>query len=152
MRLRRTDVLPAPAPATKSIGPCTSSMAWRWRSSGINEAEREVDFTGIGARISSAAMWRRGEPDTLVLLAVQIEKGWEVAIGGLCYRLEKCRTYFLQDRQNILASTYREPHIWVAQRSRQASGSRSRSHQGSRLRKNRRTHSSRTEGEVSSPA
>jgi len=35
-----------PAPATTSMGPCTCSMAWRWRSSGVNGAGRELDFEG----------------------------------------------------------------------------------------------------------
>src|ERR1700744_168950 len=56
MRWVRTDVLPVPAPATTSIGPWTCSMASRWRSSGVNGTERELDFD-CGIRGQDITRW-----------------------------------------------------------------------------------------------
>src|ERR1041385_9127513 len=56
MRWVRTVVLPVPAPATTSTGPCRCSIASRWRSSGWNADGDAMDFnTATGWRITEMA-------------------------------------------------------------------------------------------------
>src|SRR5579863_7871722 len=80
MRWVSTEVLPVPAPATTSMGPCTWSIASRCRSSGINTTGREFDFED-GIRGQHTTCDLRKNPASRFPVTVQFESNIEIIAG-----------------------------------------------------------------------